>query len=94
RNITKQNLPQRLHEHGTFMEESCGVMLQRRFCVTEGGLIGAVPVSAALGDELFVLKGANVPFVLRRGVEGRYKLVGECYVHGIMRGEKEGELEW
>lgn len=34
--------------------------------------------------------GGNVPFVLRR-VEGTeyHKLIGECYVHGIMYGSPQ-----
>jgi hypothetical protein len=44
-----------------------------------------------------VLSGSNVPFVLRP-VEDHYRLIGPCYVHGIMGGEAwpkdENELEW
>lgn len=39
------------------------------------------------GDEIFVLSGARVPFVFRARADGTYRLVGEIYVHGIMRGE-------
>jgi hypothetical protein len=34
-----------------------------------------------------VFVGATVPFVLRPVGLERYKLVGACYVHGIMDGE-------
>jgi len=34
------------------------------------------------------LLGGRTPFVLRPGVgEGKYRFVGECYVHGIMYGQ-------
>lgn len=42
-------------------------------------------------DEVWLLEGAAVPFVLRRvdgdGSDGsdQYKLVGACYVHGVER---------
>ena len=35
-----------------------------------------------------IVHGAAVPFITRREVEeGVSKLVGECYIHGIMHGE-------
>ncbi|KAF5580393.1 heterokaryon incompatibility (het-6OR allele) [Fusarium pseudoanthophilum] len=56
---------------------------------TEKGMIGLVPLLAEAGDEIYVLNGGAVPFVLRKGrrlLNGR-RLVGECYIHGIMNGE-------
>jgi hypothetical protein len=49
--------------------------------------IALVPGIAEMGDEIWFLRGARVPFVLRRQVTGRYTLVGEAFVHGCMRGE-------
>jgi hypothetical protein len=63
--------------------------LRRRMCVTEKGFVGLVPIITSLGDVVVVFPGAAVPFVLR-SVEGRddiFRMVGECYVHGIMGGE-------
>jgi hypothetical protein len=41
-----------------------------------------------VGDIVCVLYGSDVPFVLRQvGNKGEYKLIGECYVAGIMHGE-------
>lgn len=65
----------------------------RRFCITEGGRLSLVPSGAEKGDVVCVLKGASVPFMLRRcedetgEEEPTYVLVGDCYVDGIMRGE-------
>ena len=44
------------------------------------------------GDEVFLLKGSSVPFVLRPRGPGRegFFVVGDCYVHGIMDGEASG----
>lgn len=39
------------------------------------------------GDEIVLVKGGMVPLVLRARGEGRWKLVGDAYVHGIMHGE-------
>jgi hypothetical protein len=34
-----------------------------------------------------VLIGSKSPFILRPVVGGKYRFIGECYVHGIMFGE-------
>jgi hypothetical protein len=40
------------------------------------------------GDEVWVLLGGNSPFVLRPVPDSsQYRLVGDCYVQGIMDGE-------
>lgn len=46
---------------------------------------------------MWILRNARIPFLLRPVAEtGRYRLVGEVYVHGIMRGEAmdKGDLEF
>jgi hypothetical protein len=58
-----------------------------RMIRTREGYIGMGPVSAAVGDEIWVLRGARVPFVLRPRAGGDYQVIGEAYVHGIMHGE-------
>ena len=40
----------------------------------------------SVGDCIVLAKGGKVPFVLMRQ-DKRWRMVGECYVHGIMRGE-------
>lgn len=56
---------------------------------TSGGYVGLVPLAAEVGDVIAVFEGGRVPFVLRGSVEspGMYRLVGGCYVHGMMNGE-------
>jgi hypothetical protein len=58
----------------------------RRFFVTENGRIGLGPVGAEVGDEVCILFAGEAPFVLRNKT-GSHRLIGECYVHGIMDGE-------
>ena len=50
------------------------------------GRLAQVPPSAAVGDVLCIPLGSAVPFVVRPVLDG-YQLVGECYVHGLMKGE-------
>ncbi|OCK99287.1 uncharacterized protein K441DRAFT_652727 [Cenococcum geophilum 1.58] len=59
---------------------------QRAFCTSAGGSMGLAPAQTMEGDVICVIPGARVPYVLRED-GGNYKLVGECYVHGIMKGE-------
>lgn len=64
----------------------------RSFFCTERGRIGLGPRSVGndpgAKDEVWILEGADVPFILRHGEGDRYRVVGEAYVHGIMYGEK------
>jgi hypothetical protein len=66
-------------------------------CTTARGYLAAVPDITEVGDYIVVFAGGNVPFVLRP-TEDRYRLVGSCYVHGIMNGEtfpeNLDELKW
>ncbi|KAF2493959.1 hypothetical protein BU16DRAFT_562915 [Lophium mytilinum] len=59
----------------------------RRLFRTHTKFLGTGPRSLEVGDELWVLAGAPVPFVLRRLPNGRHQLVGEAYVYGLMHGE-------
>lgn len=59
-----------------------------QFCVTEGGYAGLVPPQASVGHRIAILHGIPVPFVVgRRQEHGIRRIIGECYIHGIMYGE-------
>ena len=58
----------------------------RRMARTSKGYIGLVPVLAKPGDCVWLFKGGNVPFIVRED-NGTMRLVGEAYIHGIMKGE-------
>lgn len=60
----------------------------RRTFRTEHGRYGLGSQALITGDVCCILLGSDVPFILRPvGSQGVYRLVGECYVHGVMRGE-------
>lgn len=42
------------------------------------------------GDSIFILRSANVPFVLRPKGDA-WEFIGDAYVHGIMQGEAHEE---
>jgi hypothetical protein len=54
---------------------------------TKQNYIGTGPRHAQPGDLVCVLYGGQTPFVLRRDAEGKFRFIGDCYVHGIMEGE-------
>jgi hypothetical protein len=69
----------------------------RRMIRTKKGYIGLAPRFAEQGDWVGVFKGGKLPLVIRK--EGDYWiLIGESYVHGIMKGEawdeKRCKLMW
>lgn len=53
----------------------------------DNACFGLALVMTQPGDEVWLLQCAKVPFVLRPREDGRYYLVGEAYVHGLMHGE-------
>lgn len=66
----------------------------RKFEITQGLRMGMFPNTAQQGDIIFAPIGANVPFALRKAENGRYNLIGECYLHGVMYGEVAEEPGW
>ena len=66
------------------------VNIGRRAFVCAGGRVGLGPVETAPGDRVVVVCGAPMPFVVREGLDGKTRLVGEAYVHGAMEGPEEG----
>ncbi|KAI1593343.1 heterokaryon incompatibility protein, partial [Pyrenophora tritici-repentis] len=59
---------------------------RRPFCTSKGH-IGIGPCQMAPGDLLYLLIGTDVPYILRPDSDGKLRLVGEAYAHGIMDGE-------
>lgn len=51
------------------------------------GHLGIGPDTTELGDIICIFHGARVPFLLRRQRDGRFRLIGEAYVDGIMDGQ-------
>jgi Heterokaryon incompatibility protein (HET) len=82
------------------------MVVNQAFFITQGGYIGLGPPTVLAGDAVWVLFGANVPFVLSpRGDttwqdpkeaklnSGSYHFVGDAFVCGIMDGEVVEDCE-
>ncbi|KAI6752356.1 hypothetical protein HG530_013725 [Fusarium avenaceum] len=88
----------------TFWKYAGSMSAHKRFFILGGGFIGTGPTYLKEGDEVWVLEGGVMPFILRAvdlsegtakkvtesGEKHVRELVGPAYVHGIMRGEAWG----
>jgi hypothetical protein len=58
----------------------------RIFAWTKCGLMGLVPEHVRPGDQIYLLLGGQVLYVLRP-VGDHFRVLGECYIHGHMDGD-------
>jgi hypothetical protein len=75
--------------------DTLSISLERRPFRSAQGHVGMGPPDTQPGDKICIFFGSRFPHVIRPGEAGRYRLVGEAYVHGIMDGEimEEGNLK-
>lgn len=59
----------------------------RLFFFDDKGYVGMCPSSTLPDDQIWVVMGCPSPLILRAQENGRYKIVGECFVQGLMDGE-------
>ncbi|OQO14483.1 hypothetical protein B0A48_01361 [Cryoendolithus antarcticus] len=70
----------------------------RTWFASTTGYVGSTSHTTQRGDVVCVLFGARVPFMLRPEPDSRYRLIGDCYVDGMMDGKavdmwEAGELK-
>ncbi|CEI61598.1 hypothetical protein FVEN_g9319 [Fusarium venenatum] len=58
----------------------------KRVAITGSGYLCLVPWPTRAGDRIALLQTGRTPYVLRQSGE-KWKIIGDCYVHGIMSGE-------
>lgn len=78
----------------TFLDRVKDVVWERRFVRVKlkgrTETYGLVPAETKKSDRICVLFGCSVPVVLRRsrkGGQGQFTMVGECFIYGMMDGE-------
>ncbi|KAL3423302.1 hypothetical protein PVAG01_05049 [Phlyctema vagabunda] len=82
-------LPRRRDEDGMihlFNQTIASTIKSRAFFITRSGYMGLGPLGIDTGDMVCILRGCNVPFLIRNE-NNHYVLVGECFVWGLMDGE-------
>jgi hypothetical protein len=73
-------------ESRRFFLELVNTIQGRVFFTTSRGYMGFGAMGAQLGDQVCILGGAKIPFILRNH-DTHYKMIGDSYLHGIMQGE-------
>lgn len=63
------------------------VTFGRRLFRTSRGFIGLGPAACSLDDDVCVLFGGQVLYVLKEQSDTKYEFIGECYLHGMMDGQ-------
>lgn len=61
-------------------------VLSMKIFTTMDGKLGLGTEDLRDGDNIAILRGCNIPAVLRE-YQGGYKLIGMCYLDGVMFGE-------
>lgn len=71
-----------------FLARTRSYLHDRCLFTTTDNHFGLGPEGTEIGDSIYILMGANFPFILRP-FEGRaeYQVVGPCYLSGFMHGE-------
>jgi hypothetical protein len=87
-------------EPSKYAHRATSITWGRNLGITNNGYLAMVPITSKVGDEIVIFQGAKLPFVVRTE-DGKSKLVGPCYIKGMMDGEcafredaSRGELEW
>jgi hypothetical protein len=63
----------------------------RRIFLTTEGYLGISSEGVRVGDEVYSMNGAHMPYALREvdGEKGVFTLVGEAYLHGARQEDEE-----
>ncbi|KAA8617557.1 hypothetical protein PtrSN002B_005790 [Pyrenophora tritici-repentis] len=67
--------------------EIIGKSLERVPSITKKGHLVLGYEGTKRGDVVALISGSQVPFIFRPQDSGRYRIIGEAYVDGIMDGE-------
>lgn len=98
---SKRSVMAASHPDFASMRKSFFVAMQfQSFFVTDDMHMG-LGYEPRPGDEVWILAGGKVPFILRPATDGqgqglglRYTMVGDCFIEGIMDGELAEEASW
>jgi hypothetical protein len=94
----KRQFPLREHGMDLYVSAFTRAIPYRRLFISENGYLGLGSEFSEHGDTLCIIRGASVPFLLRKkeqvvGELETYELISECYVHGAMDGEIIEEMK-
>lgn len=78
--------------YNLFMDYARFNVVRHSFLETEQSYMGLAPELTQIGNEVYVLPGLNVPFVMRCH-KSYYEMVGPCFILGYMDGEAMALVE-
>lgn len=78
------NVPSVLELRGVVLNRTEQVATEQKLFQTADGYLGLGWESICEQEEVWVLAGGSVPYVLRLCPNGHYRFVGEAVVHGLM----------
>lgn len=64
----------------------------RRLARTRKRYLGLVPAATRISDSIAICEGGRRPLVIRTD-DNSWRIIGECYMHGIMYGQAYGEAK-
>ena len=70
-----------------------GMARGRRLASTRDGILALVPGEARENDVLSIFHNTTLPFILRPE-DGSLRIVGACFIHGMMDGEVFENPKW
>lgn len=75
-------------EYDNVFHRLCTRLRNARIAISPKQQLCVLPAKSQVGDVVCILRGSNIPFVLRpTAYERAYEVVGGAYVHGVMDGE-------
>jgi hypothetical protein len=79
--------PKLIWNQTPFAQTFVQVNTSRCLFQTRRNYLGNGNRSLQIGDQVWILRGADVPFLLRPLANGSYRLMGDTYAHKVMYGE-------
>ncbi|KAJ4304703.1 hypothetical protein N0V90_000230 [Kalmusia sp. IMI 367209] len=79
-----------------FLNYLANILIPNRLFITSSGYVGLASKILQAGDMVAIVNGCHMPYVVRsvpkvkwkdEEIDWALKVVGPCYLHGIMRGE-------
>jgi hypothetical protein len=70
-----------------FINAAITYIMHRSIFWTDDGRMGLGPGLAQATDEIVVFPGCPAPMMLRPSSNGRYQVIGECFIHDLMDSE-------
>jgi hypothetical protein len=84
-----EKISKELFEHKVaypYCNRASKITLGRLLCKTSNSYLALVPLLASPGDQIVIFSGGRIPFVIQETGD-TFKLLGPCYIHGIMDGQ-------